>query len=304
MMINDNPHQTPLILIVDDDRMMRSLLNLAMKEEGYQIAEAQNGEQCLAEYAHFQPDLILLDAMMPDIDGFTCCTKIRSLSGGDRVPILMITVLDDQESVEQAFQAGATDYITKPIHWAVLSRRVSRLLTTNQVWLEVNAVKQELCQQQAWEKLIRDILPQLSPSNLLQDSIQTILTAIRQWAQASRVLLYQSATKTNYESVALGFLAIGEFSAIDFNLVGEYGEQYQQGRTVVIEDVSQANLPSALIKQFRQFNIQALSIVTIIKDSQVVGLFSIHFSKTSPQWQEVTLNRLADLGKLLAITLN
>ena len=127
-MTNNNPDQTPLIMIVDDDRSMRLLLNMAMEEEGYRVAEAKNGEQCLAEYAHYQPNLILLDAMMPDINGFTCCQKIRSLPGGDRIPIVMITALDDRESIEQALNAGATDYITKPIQWAVLSEQVQRLL--------------------------------------------------------------------------------------------------------------------------------------------------------------------------------
>ena len=118
----------PLIMVVDDDRSMRMLLNMAIEELDYQVTEAKNGEQCLAEYADRQPDLILLDAMMPDIDGFTCCQKIRSSPGGDRLPILMITALDDPESIQQALDAGATDYITKPIQWAVLSEKVQRLL--------------------------------------------------------------------------------------------------------------------------------------------------------------------------------
>ena len=127
--MTNNPDQTPLIMIVDDDRSMRLLLNMAMEEEGYRVAEAKNGEQCLAKYAHYKPNLILLDAMMPDIDGFTCCQTIRRLPGGDRVPILMITALDDRESIEQALSAGATEYITKPIQWALLSEQVQRLLT-------------------------------------------------------------------------------------------------------------------------------------------------------------------------------
>ena len=118
----------PLIMVVDDDRSMRMLLNMAIEELDYQVTEAKNGEQCLAEYVDNQPDLILLDAMMPDIDGFTCCQKIRSSPGGDRLPILMITALDDPESIQQALDAGATDYITKPIQWAVLSEKVQRLL--------------------------------------------------------------------------------------------------------------------------------------------------------------------------------
>ncbi len=140
--------EKPLILIVDDDRSMRALLNLAMTEEGYEVAEAKNGEQCLGEYQLLKPDAILLDAVMPDLDGFTCCEKIRQLPGGDLIPILMITVLDDQKSIDQAFNCGATDYITKPIHWAVLSQRMRRLLAPNQVLREVQAVKQQLHQQQ------------------------------------------------------------------------------------------------------------------------------------------------------------
>ncbi len=141
--------EKPLILIVDDDRSMRALLNLAMTEEGYEVAEAKNGEQCLGEYQLLKPDAILLDAVMPDLDGFTCCEKIRQLPGGDLIPILMLTVLDDQKSIDQAFNCGATDYITKPMHWAVLSQRMRRLLATNQVLREVQAVKQQLHQQQS-----------------------------------------------------------------------------------------------------------------------------------------------------------
>ena len=127
--MTNNADRTPLVMIVDDDRSMRMLLNMAMEESDYQVVEAKNGEQCLAEYAKNQPDLILLDAMMPDIDGFTCCQKIRSSPGGDRLPILMITALDDKESIQQALDAGASDYITKPIQWAILSEKVQSLLS-------------------------------------------------------------------------------------------------------------------------------------------------------------------------------
>ena len=128
--MTNNADRPPLIMIVDDDRSMRMLLNMAMEDLDYRVVEAKNGEQCLAEYVDRQPDLILLDAMMPDIDGFTCCQKIRSLPRGDRLPILMITALDDRESIQQALDAGATDYITKPIRWAILSEKVRRLLSS------------------------------------------------------------------------------------------------------------------------------------------------------------------------------
>ncbi len=145
---SSNNLRKPLILIVDDDRSMRTLLHLAMTEEGYDVVEAKNGEQCLGECQLQKPDAILLDAVMPDMDGFTCCDKIRQLRGGELIPILMITVLDDQKSIDQAFNCGATDYITKPIHWAVLSQRMRRLLATNEIFREVATVKQKLHQQQ------------------------------------------------------------------------------------------------------------------------------------------------------------
>jgi len=131
---------SPLILVVDDDKFMRIQLRHAMEEAGYQVVEASNGEQGLAVYSRVQPDIVLLDALMPVMDGFTCCNLLRAYPVSDRTasssvaatliptPVLMITALEDQESVDQAFEAGATDYITKPIHWAVLRQRVHRLL--------------------------------------------------------------------------------------------------------------------------------------------------------------------------------
>jgi DNA-binding response OmpR family regulator len=293
---------TPLILIVDDDRTMRSLLNLAMEEEGYQVAEAENGEQCLSEYTHFQPDLILLDAVMPDIDGFTCCQKIRSLPGGDRIPILMITVLDDQESVEQAFEAGATDYITKPIYWSVLSQRVRRLLSDKQAGLELAAVKKKLCQQQAWSELMSTILEQLVSGNWSSKAIQQVLSSIRKCLPASRILLYQSDSQKYLESVATNSELIKNVSTTDFNLMVAYGEQYQQGKPVVIEDLSPADLPSVVIEQLQRLNTQALSIVPIKKADRLLGLLVIHFCETFPQ-NKLSPNQLLDLANLLAITI-
>ena len=149
MNIGSEQVDLPLILVVDDDRSMRLVISKAMETEGYQVAEVTNGEECLAAYQQLQPDIILLDAMMPVMDGFTCCSKLQSLfeldaiaeSPRDRTPILMITGLDDQASVDRAFDAGATDYVTKPIHWAVLRQRVRRLLQASRAIRDVSESK-------------------------------------------------------------------------------------------------------------------------------------------------------------------
>ncbi len=147
-----NQKDPPLILIVDDDKSMRILLRQAMKKEGYQVAEAKDGEECLAVYERLQPDIVLLDAMMPVMDGFTCCTQLQALFEGempsgtlrDRTPVLMITGLDDQASVDRAFEVGASDYVTKPIHWAVLRQRVRRLLQQSQLYKQLELANQAL----------------------------------------------------------------------------------------------------------------------------------------------------------------
>ncbi|ADE14558.1 diguanylate cyclase [Nitrosococcus halophilus Nc 4] len=116
------------VLIVDDDRAMRMALRNVLEEGGYRIEEAVNGEQALAFCRRQMPDLVLMDAVMPLLDGFKACTQIRDMPGSRHTPVLIITALDDEHSIEQAFSAGATDYIPKPLHFGVLRQRVARLL--------------------------------------------------------------------------------------------------------------------------------------------------------------------------------
>lgn len=124
----------PLVLLVDDERGIRMLFRQAISKDGYRVMEAENGLQAIELYRQFRPDLILLDGMMPGLDGFACCRQIRdeeaqcdNLSHFE-LPILMITALDDSESVTRAFEAGATDYMTKPVNWEILRQRLNRLL--------------------------------------------------------------------------------------------------------------------------------------------------------------------------------
>ena len=116
------------ILIADDDRSMRLALMNVLDSDGYQLNEVTNGLEALQFCEKNLPDLVLLDAMMPEMDGFEACKKIRKLEGAKHIPILIVTALDDDESVDRAFSVGATDYLPKPVHFAVLRQRISRLL--------------------------------------------------------------------------------------------------------------------------------------------------------------------------------
>ncbi len=119
------------VLIVDDDRSTRTTLRHTLQRDGFRVDEAADGAQALAMLLRCRPDVILMDAVMPVMDGFTACARLQELPGGARIPVLMITALQDNNSVERAFAAGASDYIPKPIHYAVLSQRVRRIIEAN-----------------------------------------------------------------------------------------------------------------------------------------------------------------------------
>jgi len=130
---NNDRQSVHTLLIVDDDRSMRLALKNVFKSDDYVIEEAGNGMQAISMCQRRMPDLVLMDAMMPDVDGFTACERIRELPNGSDIPVLMITALDNEDSIVKAFSAGATDFIPKPIHFAVLKQRVSRLIQANKV---------------------------------------------------------------------------------------------------------------------------------------------------------------------------
>ncbi|MEB3179974.1 MAG: PAS domain-containing protein [Nostocaceae cyanobacterium] len=127
----------PLILVVEDDNILRLQLSDLMEQSGYRVTSAPNGLEALAVFRSQPPDIVLLDALMPVMDGFTCCKELQTLPGGDRTPVLMITALYDQDSVEEAFASGASDFVTKPIHWAVLRHRIQRLLEASRAMQEL-----------------------------------------------------------------------------------------------------------------------------------------------------------------------
>ncbi len=167
-MINLELQRNPLqILVVDDQRTLRLVLRKAIEKQGHRVIEACNGQHCLDICQKETPDMILLDAMMPGMDGFACCNKLQTLMGKDCPPILMITVLDDQESVERAFQVGASDYITKPIKWDVLERRVNRLLTSRLAILETRRQIERECRLTVGLETANRELQNLSSSDVL-----------------------------------------------------------------------------------------------------------------------------------------
>ena len=113
------------LLLVDDEPRIRRVLRLALEDEGYQVAEAADGYDALAALRREPPDVVLLDIMLPDRDGFTVCREIRRTSD---VPVIMVTARTDSHDVVAGLEAGADDYVTKPLVAKELSARIRALL--------------------------------------------------------------------------------------------------------------------------------------------------------------------------------
>jgi len=105
----------PVALIVDDDAMMRLLIRQTLERAGFVCHEALNGLAALEQFPALQPDILLMDVMMPEMDGYEACARLRQRPDGGVVPVLMLTGLDDLESINRAYEVGATDFISKPV---------------------------------------------------------------------------------------------------------------------------------------------------------------------------------------------
>jgi adenylate cyclase len=144
-------HDPPRILIVDDNETNRCILVARLGVEGYQTTEAEDGERALAAAREVAPDLVLLDVMMPKIDGFEVCRRLKGDSALGFVPIIMVTARTDSKDVITGLQAGADEYLTKPVDHTALVARVRSMLRIKELHDRVEAQAAELA---SWNRTL------------------------------------------------------------------------------------------------------------------------------------------------------
>ncbi|GFO59900.1 two-component system response regulator [Geomonas silvestris] len=132
------------VLIVDDDYTVRLLAREALEQAGCIVFDNCDGVGVLLQCEELEPDLVILDVFLPHLDGFAICQEIRALPGGHNIPILMTTGLDDVASIQRAYKAGATDFITKPFNWLILAYRVRYLLRNSQMFQSLDRSQRSL----------------------------------------------------------------------------------------------------------------------------------------------------------------
>ncbi len=142
------PAAQPEVLLVDDDEVNLLLTALALRERGFRLTEADSGERALELLREHTPDIIVLDALMPGLDGFATCSQLRKMPGYENVPVLMLTGLDDDASINRAYQAGATDFFVKATQWSLLAGRLKYMLRASRTNIELERSKSKLARAQ------------------------------------------------------------------------------------------------------------------------------------------------------------
>lgn len=130
--------KTNLVLVVDDDEAARLMTTITLEQSGFQVVEAVDCASARARFAERKPDIVLLDVLLPDGDGFSLCRELLQDPRGHDLPVAMVTGLGDIESIHHAYESGATDFITKPVSWGSLPYRLQFILRAKKAFHDVS----------------------------------------------------------------------------------------------------------------------------------------------------------------------
>ena len=194
--ITQDPSNQPTILIVDDDRGSRISMAEVLRNEGYKVVEASDGREAIVCCKRTPPNVVLMDAIMPKIDGFTACSMIKNMPETRETPVLIITSLNDENSIGRAFSSGATDYISKPVNFSVLRQRIALLVQTNHA------------EQRVKRLAYKDILTGLPNRAMFNERFNEMLTA----------------TRNKKKQLALMFLDLNRFKLVNDTMGHEAGD--------------------------------------------------------------------------------
>jgi diguanylate cyclase (GGDEF)-like protein/PAS domain S-box-containing protein len=138
----------PIVLVADDDEMQRFLMRAALEAEGFAVEAVADGASAVEFGAKLRPDVVLLDVVMPGMDGHTACAALRAQPDGEQLPIVMVTGQDDVDSVAKAYDAGATDFIAKPLNWTLLRHRIRYVYRAGATLKQLRASETRLAEAQ------------------------------------------------------------------------------------------------------------------------------------------------------------
>ncbi|TAK92879.1 MAG: EAL domain-containing protein [Aquabacterium sp.] len=263
--------EQPKVLLVDDDEVNLLLTSIALRERGFAITEASSGEQALQLMADLLPDVVVLDAVMPGLDGFSTCQELRHLPGFESLPVLMLTGLDDEASITRAYEVGATDFFVKCTQWSLLAGRLRYLLRASRTRYELERSKAKLARAQDlarmgsfdWRKGVGDIAFSLEGLRVfgmgvndrlgLRQIVRMMPAEERQaFQRVLREVIHHGTVLCNDVQVAL---ADGRQRILHVEAEPEFNEQANLiGYTGIVQDVTDRRVAEDKIKHLANFD--------------------------------------------------
>ncbi len=122
------------ILLADDEPDMTRIMGKSLEISGYEVIIANDGIECISKARHEQPDVILLDNVMPNMDGLTTLEKLRSSKRTEDIPVIIVTALADEDSIARAMKGGADSYVIKPFDYEMLLAKIATALESRSAW--------------------------------------------------------------------------------------------------------------------------------------------------------------------------
>ena len=232
------------ILIVDDDGIQRRLLEVMLTPEGFSLLTAANGEEALAMVARQPPDLILLDVMMPGMDGFQVAAQIKSSRATKHIPVIMLTALDDHEARMLGLRAGVENFLTKPVNRSELCVQVRNLLRLNAYGDHYDKYSQAL-EVQVLERTAAlmartKTLEQQAAALTEQAAERLLLTERLAVATAAQLRFKDEFLSHVSHELRSPLTAIKQFSSILMGgLAGELSNQQREYQQIVLKNVGQ-----------------------------------------------------------------
>jgi len=315
--------QQRTILIVDDspeDRELYRRYLLRDREYSYNILEATLGQQGLELWQQHQPDAILLDYRLPDLDGLEFLAQLQPSTQQPCLAVIVVTGQGNEAIAVQAMKAGAQDYLVKEqITPEGLQIAVNGAIETVQL-------RTQLQQRIERERLVGQITQQIHQSLNLDEILQTTVTEVRQFLHTDRVLVFRLksdgegtviaesvgaewrsllSSNINDPCLAESYLASNRPETVSYDpaFVENYIERYRQGYVTAIFDIQDSSIDPCHVELLAQFQVKANLVVPILQDHQFWGLLIAHHCASPRFWQPLEIDLLKELATQMSIAL-
>ncbi len=321
------------ILIVDDTLHNLRLLSNILTDRGYRVRCVPKGTMALSTIRLCPPDLILLDIMMPEMDGYEVCKRLKADERTRDIPLIFISALHEALDKVKAFAIGGVDYITKPFQVEEVLARVEnqfRLQKLQKQLAEQNALLQQeirvrreaemaLRQQLKRSQLVGAILERIRSSLNLEEVLTTAVREVREFLSTDRTIIYRFNPDWSgvvvVESVGEGWTSTLATEIKDICFINTYVPLYQQGRIGAIADIHNTELDPCHLDLLRTFEVKANLVVPILQAEETIknsksfnhnrlwGLLIAHNCRGEREWHSSEVESLKQLCVQLAIAI-